>query len=187
MMIGEATFADPESLAVFLPPRAQRAAFLIESERYTPLLEGVGIAPLLSADPSDHPLILVRGAQYYATSLYDFVSLFQRTRGDKVLEITGYDDVCLSLTSDKERKHYYLRGVNLTRHPLTDRVRVTGKRQSVKRVTGVRFTPEPPTTTTDLTRYYSYVRTEEEFSLPLKKAFDLTLEPYQVVLLDFSE
>lgn len=187
MMIGEATFADPESLAVFLPPLAQRAAFLIDSERHTPLLEGVGIAPLLSTDPSDHPLILVRGAHYHPTILYDFVSQFQRTRGDVVHEIGEHDDICLSLTSDKERKHYYLRGVNLTRHPLTYRVRVTGKRQSVKRVTMVRFTPEPPTTTADLSRYYSYVRTEEEISLPLKKAFDLTIEPYQVVLLDFSE
>ena len=187
MMIGEATFADPHLLPVFLPPLVQRAAFLIESERNTPLLEGVGIAPLLSTDPLDYPLIVVRGAQYHPTTIYDFVSLFQATRGDQVHEIEGHDDICLSLTSDRDRKHYYLRGVNLTRHPLTYRVRVTGKRQKVSKVRITRFAPSASTTTSDLSKYNNYVRTSEELSLPLKKGFDLTLDPYEVVLLDLSE
>ena len=187
MMIGEATFADPRSLPIFLPPLVQRAAFLVEAERNTPLLEGVGIAPLLSTDPLDYPLIVVRGAQYHPTTIYDFVSLFQATRGDQVHEIEGHDDICLSLTSDRDRKHYYLRGVNLTRHPLTYRVRVTGKRQQVSKVRITRFAPSASTTTSDLSKYNNYVRTSEELSLPLKKGFDLTLGPYEVVLLDLSE
>lgn len=187
VMIGEATFADPQLLPVFLPPLVQRAAFLVEAERNTPLLEGVGIAPLLSTDPLDYPLIVVRGAQYHPTTIYDFVSLFQATRGDQVHEIEGHDDICLSLTSDREGKHYYLRGVNLTRHPLTYRVRVTGKRQQVSKVRITRFAPIASTTTSDLSKYNNYVRTSEELSLPLKKGFDLTLGPYEVVLLDLSE
>lgn len=187
MMIGEATFADPRSLPIFLPPLVQRAAFLVEAERNTPLLEGVGIAPLLSTDPLDYPLIVVRGAQYHPTTIYDFVSLFQATRGDQVHEIEDHDDICLSLTSDREGKHYYLRGVNLTRHPLTYRVRVTGKRQKVSKVRITRFAPSASTTTSDLSKYNNYVRTSEELSLPLKKGFDLTLGPYEVVLLDLSE
>lgn len=187
MMIGEATFADPQLLPVFLSPLVQRAAFLIESERNTPLLEGVGIAPLLSSNPLDYPLIVVRGAQYHPTTIYDFVSLFQATRGDQVHEIEGHDDICLSLTSDRDRKHYYLRGVNLTRHPLTYRVRVTGKRQKVSKVRITRFAPSASTTTSDLSKYNNYVRICEELSLPLKKGFDLTLDPYEVVLLDLSE
>jgi len=165
-MIGEATFANPRSLPVFLPPLVQRAAFLIEAERNTQLLEGVGISPLLSSDPLDHPLIVVRGAQYHPTIIYD---------------------ICLSLTSDREGKHYYLRGVNLTRHPLTYRVRVIGKRQKVSKVRITRFAPSASTTTSDLSKYNNYVRTSEELSLPLKKGFDLTLGPYEVVLLDLSE
>lgn len=187
VMIGEATFADPRSLPVFLPPLVQRAAFLIEAERNTQLLEGVGISPLLSSDPLDHPLIVVRGAQYHPTIIYDLVSLFRETRGDQVHEIEDHDDICLSLTSDREGKHYYLRGVNLTRHPLTYRVRVTGKRQQVSKARITRFAPTTSTTTSDLSGYDTYARTEEEVSLPLRKGFDLTLGPYEVVLLDLSE
>lgn len=184
LMIGEATFADPDKLEHFLPPLAQRAAFLIEAERYTPLLEGVGISPLLSTSPEKSPLILVRGAHYHPTRLYDFVKSFVETRGTNVHPIEGDRDICLSLTSDSDRKRYYVKAVNLTRHPLTYSVSIKGQEQSINEATMTRFAPTVSSTTGNLSDYNEYSISHETLSLQIRKGFSLTLQPYEVVLVD---
>lgn len=184
LMIGEATFADPRQLEHFLPPLAQRAAFLVEAESYTPLLEGVGISPLLSTSADKSPLILVRGAHYHPTRLYDFVKSFVEARGEYVHQIEGDKDICLSLTSDADRKRYYLKVVNLTRHPLSYTVSIKGQEQSFNHVTMTRYAPTVSSTTSDLSDYDEYSVSQESLSLQLHKGFTLTLQPYEVVIVD---
>lgn len=187
LMIGEATFAAPEALTTFLPPLVQRAAFLIEAERYTPLLEGVGIAPLMSSDPLDFPMILVRGTHYHPTILYDLVKHFREMQGSRVHEVEEEKDICLSLSSDSDGQHYYLKAVNLTRHPLTYRITITGREQQVRSLQAVRFRPTASTTTADLTDFYHYAMEEEQIKLPMRKIFTLTLDPYEILFLDMSD
>lgn len=184
LMVGEATFAAPSELEHFLPPLAQRAAFLIEAERYTPLFEGVGISPLLSTSAEKSPMILVRGAHYHATRLYDFVKSFVESRGTYVHPIEGDKDICLSLTSDADRKRYYLKAVNLTRHPLSYTVSIKGQQQSLNHASLTRFAPTVSSTTSNLSDYDEYSIRREPLSLQMRKGFTLTLEPYEAVIID---
>lgn len=190
-LVSEVVFDKHYDKGYFLPPLALRAAFLILSERRTPYIRALGITPSLSSDiEQDFPIIEVVGGDYRPTQLYDYVRDFTAFRGanlhrwDKPNPLTS--DIILSITSDEGTGCYFLKAVNMTRHPLNYQIKLKGQKSGFSRVEIVSYTSTQPSTSSNLEGFTHYERKVSQESLSFKSSMSYLFAPYEVVLFKFE-
>lgn len=190
-LVSEVTFDKHYDTGYFLPPLALRAAFLILSERRTPYLRILGITPLLSTDiEQDFPIIEVVGGDYRPTLLYDYLIDFKNFRGPLLHRDDWSNplssDVILSITSDERSGAYYLKAVNMTRHPLNYQIKLKGQKSGFSGVEIISYTSTQPYTSSNLEGFTHYERKVSEESLKFKSSMSYLFAPYEVVLFKFE-
>lgn len=190
-LVTEVVFDKDYASGYFLPPLALRAAFLILSERRTPYLRILGITPLLSTNiEEDFPIIEVKGGAYRPTQLYDYLKDFQEFRGPNLhkrdINNPLSSDIVLSITSDEESGCYYLKAVNMTRHPLNYKIKLKGKNSGFNKVEVVSYTSTQPSTSGNLEGFTHYERKVREESLRFKSSMSYLFAPFEVVLFKFE-
>lgn len=171
----------------FLPPLALRAIFMLLAERYTPSIMALGISPLLSDNiERDFPLIEVTGGHYRATLFYQFLSDFQQFRGENLRRLAEKNDVTsdifLSLTSDITDQYYYLKAVNVTRHPLHYKIALEGLNTRFESVNIISYTTTGVSTSSDLEGFTHYNRSLKEKNLSTGSSFSYLFQPYEVTI-----
>lgn len=190
-LVSEVNFDKHYDTGYFLPPLALRAAFLILAERRTPYLLTLGITPLLSSNiEQDYPIIEVVGGAYRPTQLYDYLIDFKTFRGAHLhrgdMPEPLSSDIILSITSDEKTGNYYLKAVNMTRHPLNYQIKLKGQNRDFARVEIISYTSAQPSTSSDLEGFTHYVRKVAEESLSLQSSMSYLFAPFEVVLFKFE-
>lgn len=186
-MMSEVYFESNNAQEYFLPPLSLRAAFLILAEQRSAYVKSLGIAPLLSTDEvRDFPLIAVVGGHYRPTLLYEYLRDYQTYRGALLPKVDAISpissDILVSITCDKEQKKYYLKAVNVTRHPLNYQLKVKGKNSDFSGVKIISYTSTEPTTSMHLEGFTRYERKEDYHKLPLSSSISYRFAPYEVVI-----
>lgn len=191
IMLGEVHFdGRDDDHRSFVPLFVLKAATLIDAEHHSHLIRGISLYPTLSEDPSDVPLILVRGAKYEPGLMYDFISRFTTLRGPVLRrfpeEHTPVSGLVISLTSDEKGEHFYLKAANTTRHPLTYRLKIRGTNIHLPHAQLVRYLPVVSTTTMDKGEYDRYTSHTEMLQIPLHQDVEITIAPFEVLLIHLS-
>ncbi|MDD7437258.1 MAG: hypothetical protein PUK66_00205 [Bacteroidales bacterium] len=190
-LISEVTFDKHYDTGYFLPPLALRAAFLILSERRTPHIRTLGITPLLSTNiEQDFPIVEVVGGAYQPTQLYDYLRDFMAFRGAHLHRLDNPNpltsDVILSITSDEETGCYYLKAVNMTRHPLNYRIKLKGQNSGFSKVKIISYTSTQSSTSSNLEGFTHYERKVSEERMSFKSSLSYLFAPFEVVLFRFE-
>lgn len=190
-MVSEVYFNNNYTEGYFLPPLALRAAFLILAERHTKTIKALGICPLLSTDlERDFPIIQVVGGDYRPTQLYDFLKDFIAYRGSSLRRwedpVTLSSDIVLSLTSDTATGDYYLKAVNMTRHPLNYQIKLKGHESDFSQVKIISYTSKQPSTSSNLEGFTHYERSVKDEKVGIQSSLTYLFAPYEVVLFRFQ-
>lgn len=175
----------------FLPPLALRAAFLILAERRTPYLQALGLTPLIATDIEEQfPIIEAKEGSFHPTLLHQYLCDFKELRGENLCRWDSKNnlqsDVITSLTADKEKKVYYLKAVNVTRHPLHYQIKLKGKNSDFSSVEIVSYTSTESTTSHTPAEFTHYEKSVTQKSLRLSSHFHYLFAPYEVVIFKFS-
>lgn len=190
-MVSEATFDTDYTSGYFLPPLALRAAFLILAERRTPYLQALGLTPLIATDIEEQfPIIEAKAGSFHPTLLHQYLCDFKELRGENLCRWDSKNnlqsDVITSLTADKEKKVYYLKAVNVTRHPLHYQIKLKGKNSDFSSVEIVSYTSTESTTSHTPAEFTHYEKSVTQKSLRLSSHFHYLFAPYEVVIFKFS-
>lgn len=190
-MISEVAFDVNSKEGYYLPPLALRAAFLIMAEKRTPYIKSLGIVPLLATtESSDLPLIRVISGQYIPTALYECLHDFMKFRGSQLPKDETSKplsaDILVSLSCDEEQSTYYLKAVNVTRHPLNYQIKAKGKNSSFSYVETLSYTPKESFSNDNTVSFIDYERHEARYKLPLSKSMNYLFAPYEVVFFKFQ-
>lgn len=190
IMLGEVHFDAESDPTSYHPLFILKAATLIDAERNSQMIRGISITPFLSENPSDVPMIYVRGAEYKPTTFFDFIRVFTSWRGKHLRHIPhehiGDTGLIYSLTSDERGDYYYLKAANTTRHPLTYRLKVRGNKMGHRHADIVRFHPTASTTTEDMCLFVQYDMTEDQLTLSMHGNAEVTIAPFEVLILRLS-
>lgn len=190
-MVSEVTFDHQNDDGYFLPPLALRAAFLILAEQRTPYIKALGISPLLSTEvEKDFPIILVKNGAYKPTLLYHYLQDFTEQRGEHLCRMSGQfdlkSDIITSLSSNASKEVYYLKAVNVTRHPLHYQIKLKGKNSDFSTVQITSYTSTAPTTSQSPEGFAQYERKVTHKKLPLQRQINYLFAPYEVVIFKFQ-
>lgn len=190
-MVSEATFDTDYTKGYFLPPLALRAAFLILAERRTPYLQALGVTPLIATDLEEQfPIIEAKASTFHPTLFYQYLCDFKELRGKNLCHWDGNNslqsDVITSLTADKEKKTYYLKAVNVTRHPLNYQIKLKGKNSNFTSVQILSYTSTEPSTSHSPDGFAHYEKSVTQERLRLSSHFHYLFAPYEVVIFKFS-
>ncbi|MDO5017441.1 MAG: hypothetical protein Q4E10_03635 [Porphyromonas sp.] len=190
-MSSEVTFNNDYTDGYFLPPLALRVAFLLLAEHHTPNIRALGIEPLLSTDlQEDFPIIAVTGGHYHPTLLYQYLQDFKSLRGKNLCRLPEdkhlNSDIFVSLTTNDDRTAFYLKAVNVTRHPLNYQIKLTGKNNNLTKTTIVSYTSTQPSTSDNLEGFTHYRRREFTERLPFSGLYNYLFAPYEVVIFKFE-
>ena len=91
-----------------------------------------------------------------------------------------------SLTADKEKKTYYLKAVNVTRHPLHYQIKLKGKNSDFSSVQILSYTSTEPSTSHTPEGFAHYEKSVTQERLRLSSHFHYLFAPYEVVIFKFS-
>lgn len=190
-MMSEATFDTDYTKGYFLPPLALRAAFLILAERRTPYLQALGVTPLIATDLEEQfPIIEAKAGTFHPTLFYQYLCDFKELRGENLCRWDSNNslqsDVITSLTADKEKKTYYLKAVNVTRHPLHYQIKLKGKNSDFSSVQILSYTSTEPSTSHTPEGFAHYEKSVTQERLRLSSHFHYLFAPYEVVIFKFS-
>lgn len=190
-MMSEATFDTDYTKGYFLPPLALRAAFMILAERRTPYLQALGLTPLIATDLEEQfPIIEAKSGTFHPTLFYQYLCDFTQLRGENLCRWDSNNslqsDVITSLTADKEKKTYYLKAVNVTRHPLHYQIKLKGKNSNFTSVEILSYTSTEPTTSLTPAGFAHYEKSVTQERLRLSSHFHYLFAPYEVVIFKFS-
>lgn len=190
IMLGEVHFDTDSTRYSFLPLFVLKAATLIDAEKNSDIIRGITLAPLLSEDLGDCPVIHVDGAEYTPTTLFRFIQTFVKLRGPVLRQIPDEplrnSGLIASLTSDRDDKNFYLKAANTTRHPLTYKLKVRGNNIHFSHFNVTRFHPSISTTTGDVGEYTKYSIDLEDVKPALHEDKNITIHPYEVIIIHFT-
>lgn len=190
-LVSEATFDSDYDNGYFLPPLALRAAFMILAEQRTPYIKVLGITPLISTNlAQDFPIILAKNGGFTPTLLYYYLRDFKEQRGEDLCRMAQPNnlksDIITSLTSDRDKEVYYLKAVNVTRHPLHYQIKLKGQKSDFSSVQITSYTSTAPTTSQSPKGFSIYQRHTSKERLPLQKQMNYLFAPYEVVIFKFQ-
>ena len=189
MMISEVTFDDHTESGRFIPPLALRAAFLIIAEAHSSALRSIGITPLVGESlQKDFPLLLLDEDGFHRTQWYSLLQLFRQEKGSEQVRLSDalrkQQDLLVHITKDKQDV-YYLKAVNMTRHPLQYQIQTKGDGAIIHYVECISYTPKAKSTTSNLTDFLSY--SISSFEQPLNaRTFEYYFQPFEVTLIKLT-